>query len=71
MHKLDDHFIIDMKSNSSLSAELATYDQEFAKEEDTDFGLQHFTYNNSKFMKLVFGHLGETDFNGIVVRNST
>ena len=30
-------------------------------------GLQHFTYNNSRFVDLLFGHLEDTDFDGITV----
>ena len=36
---------------------------------DSDFdGLEDFTYNNSKFVELLFGHLNDTNFNGITVR---
>ena len=31
-------------------------------------GLQHFTYNNSKFVNLLYGHLNNTEFEGISVR---
>ena len=30
-------------------------------------GLQHFTYNNSGFVNLLFDHLEDTDFDGITV----
>ena len=34
---------------------------------DTEFALQHFTYNNSAVLDLIYGHLNETLFNGITV----
>ena len=36
--------------------------------ESMDFqGLQHFTYNNSKFVEIVHHHLAQTNFEGITV----
>ena len=32
-----------------------------------DFGLQHFSYNNSGVIDLIFRHLNETGFSGITV----
>ena len=32
------------------------------------FRLEHFTYNNSIVLEVIFGHLQETDFLGLTVR---
>lgn len=34
---------------------------------DVEFGLQHFSYNNSGVIDLVFNHLTSTEFTGITV----
>ena len=37
--------------------------------DDSDFdGLEDFTYNNSGFVDLLFGHLENTNFDGVTVR---
>ena len=51
-----------MNSNASLQEELTEYNGG----QDFD-GLEHFTYNNSRFVDLLFGHLNDTDFDGITV----
>lgn len=53
-----------LQFNETLAAEMASYDENFS---GGDFSLQHFTYNNSKFLDLVFNQLESTDFRGIVV----
>ena len=52
-----------MNSDVSLQEELTEYNGG----QDFD-GLQHFTYNNSRFADLLFNHLSDTDFDGITVR---
>jgi hypothetical protein len=56
-------FLLGINSNPSLQQELAVFNngQDF-------YGLEHFTYNNSGIVNLVFGHLEDTDFDGITVR---
>ena len=54
-----------IKSSASLQQELA----EFNNGQDFD-GLEDFTYNNSGFVSLLFGHLENTDFDGITVSKS-
>ena len=54
-----------MKSNSNVSADVATYNEALPKREE--FGLQHFTYNNSALKNVLFHHLEQTDYKGIVV----
>ena len=51
-----------IESNLSLQQELMKFNngQNFS-------GLQHFTYNNSGFVDLLYGHLNDTDFDGITV----
>lgn len=44
---------------------MAYYNRDVNGEE---FGAQHFTYNNSKFADVMFDHLNNTNFRGIVVR---
>ena len=51
-----------INSNASLQQELV----EFNAGQDFD-GLQHFTYNNSGFVDLLYDHLNDTDFDGISV----
>ena len=57
---------VDIRSNSDLSANLTQYNRNL--QPDEKFGLQHFTYNNSRFFDVIFGHLQTTDFQGIVVK---
>ena len=51
-----------IKNNVSLQQELMKFNkgQNFS-------GLQHFTYNNSGFVNVIYGHLSDTDFEGITV----
>ena len=51
-----------INSNPSLRQNLTVFNggQNFS-------GLQHFTYNNSGFVNLLFDHLEDTDFDGITV----
>ena len=51
-----------MNSNVRLQQELTEYNGG----QDFD-GLEHFTYNNSRFVDLLFGHLNDTNFDGITV----
>ncbi len=53
-----------INSNASLQQELMV----FNNGQDFD-GLEHFTYNNSGFVNLLFDHLSDTNFDGITVRN--
>ena len=53
-----------INSNTSLQQELTVFN------DGQDFdGLQHFTYNNSGFVNLLFDHLSDTNFDGITVCN--
>ena len=55
-------FLSGINSNPSLQQELMVFN------DGQDFdGLQHFTYNNSGFVNLLFDHLEDTDFDGITV----
>ena len=55
-------FLSGINSNASLQQELTV----FNGGQDFD-GLQHFTYNSSGFVNLLFDHLEDTDFDGITV----
>ncbi len=55
--------IVDLKTDSLLRHKLAIYN-------NTEFGLQHFMYNNSLLTENIFQHLSRTNFRGIVVRLS-
>lgn len=54
---------VGINSNATLQQELVEFNagQDFG-------GLQHFTYNNSGFVDLLYDHLNDTDFDGISVR---
>ena len=54
----------DIKSSASLQRELTN----FNNGQNFD-GLEHFSYNNSGFVNLLFGHLESTNFDGITVSN--
>lgn len=56
----------DVKSNIELREDLKAYetDLDISSEE---FNLQHFSYNNSGILELIFDHLDRTDYNGITV----
>ena len=51
-----------IKNSTDLQQELTT----FNNGQDFD-GLEHFTYNNSGFVNLLFDHLSDTNFDGITV----
>lgn len=59
-------FLLDLQSNENLTADVASYNRDF---NGGDFGLQHFTYNNSRFLEVLFSNLESSNFTGIVVRN--
>jgi hypothetical protein len=51
-----------INSDERLQLELAVFNS------GLDFdGLEHFTYNNSGFVNLLFDHLSDTNFDGITV----
>ena len=58
-------FLLGVNGNASLQQELTEYNGG----QDFD-GLEHFAYNNSRFVDVLFGHLNDTDFDGITVRSS-
>ena len=65
---LDWHFFptcTDIADDSGLNQKLKQYQEN--SETDVNFALQHFTYNNSGVLDLIFGHLNRTSFNGITV----
>jgi len=48
-----------------MSEDMATYNDRLSQGEE--FGLQHFTYNNSALKSNLFHHLEQTDYKGTVV----
>ena len=62
----NDFSLSDVKSNTELREDLKAYetDLDISSEE---FNLQHFSYNNSGILELIFDHLDRTDYNGITV----
>ena len=58
----------DIGDNSELNHRLRVYDNDLDLSADVDFALQHFSYNNSGVLNLVYGHLNRTNFTGITVR---
>ncbi len=54
-------FVLDLTTDVKLQKALNLNDS------SVEFGLQHFTYNNSILLENIFQHLSETNFNGIVV----
>ena len=72
-----------MELNNTLNTDIQDVDvlmklREFSQQDfqndaptDTEFTLQHFTYNNSAVLDLIYSHLNETLFNGITVSMST
>ncbi len=62
----EDHFLmfvifLELKSNSELS-------QRLGKVNGIDFGLQHFSYDNSILVEDIFKRLSRTNFTGLTVR---
>ena len=54
-------------NSSDLRDSLEEYEDGLDLPTDVEFGLQHFSYNNSGVVNLVYGHLNETHFTGITV----
>ena len=63
---LDTH--ADIGDSSELNGRLRVYGNDLDLPADVDFALQHFSYNNSGVLNLVYGHLNRTNFTGITVR---
>ena len=57
---------LDLAHNKSLNKYLHQFNSDLLL--NKSFGLQHFTYNNSALLDLIFNHLTETDFIGLTVR---
>ena len=54
---------LDLQDNATLRMQAASE----AGLESDDFGMENFTYANRAIVNTVFGHLEDTDFNGLVV----
>ena len=59
--------LTEIQSNETLAGRLAKFNPELSLSSGERFGLQHFTYNNSGVVDLVFDALEETNFTGITV----
>ena len=57
---------LDLAQNRSLNKYLLQFNSDLLL--NKSFGLQHFTYNNSALLDLIFNHLTETDVIGLTVR---
>ena len=60
-------FDAEIKENSELSERLKVYESGQNLPADTEFALQHFSYNNSGVLELVYKYLDNTSFSGITV----
>ena len=60
----------DITNDVQLNQRLKNYEEGILRlnlQPDIDFGLQHFSYNNSGVLDLIFDHLNRTSFSGITV----
>ena len=57
----------DISDDSELNKRLKVYEADLNLPDGVEFGLQHFSYNNSGVVDVVFGHLNRTNFTGIAV----
>ena len=55
----------DISEDSEVNERLKVYEAELNVIDDVEFGLQHFSYNNSGVVDIVFGHLKMSNFTGI------
>lgn len=56
----------DIRNDSNLRENLKEFDADLDIPTN-DFNLQHFSYNNSGILNLIYGHIHRTNFNGITV----
>ena len=56
-------FTLDLQNDASLRENM----RQFQIDPNENFGLQHFTYNNDALLNNIFGHLSDTNFDGLVV----
>ena len=56
---------LDLAWNRSLNRYLHQFNSDLLL--NKSFGLQHFTYNNSAMLDLIFNHLADTNFIGLTV----
>ena len=57
----------ELQNNNTLGEGLAKFNSELSLSSGERFGLQHFTYNNSGVLDLVFDAIEKTNFTGITV----
>ena len=58
----------DITNDVQLNQRLKNYEEGILNlQPDIDFGLQHFSYNNSGVLDLILDHLNRTSFSGITV----
>ena len=57
----------DINNSSHLSESLKEFEADLHLPSSDDFGLQHVSYNNSRLVDVVYGHLNNTQFTGITV----
>ena len=57
----------ELQSDEALGERLAKFNAELSLPPGEQFGLQHFTYNNSGVVDLVFDAYEKTNFTGITV----
>ena len=57
----------DIKDNFELSERLKDFEADLRLPANVPFTLQHFSYNNTGVLELVYGHLNRTNFSGITV----
>ena len=57
----------DISEDSELNERLKVYEAELNVADDVEFALEHFSYNNSGVVDVVFGHLKKSNFTGITV----
>ena len=57
----------DIKDDLDLNARLKEYESDLDFVANVPFALEHFSYNNSRVLELVYGYLNQTNFSGITV----
>ena len=57
----------DLESSTELQEKLQQGDFLGDPVDGSNFGLQHFTYDNDVLLENIFDHLAATSYNGIVV----
>ena len=59
-----------ISENASLQEYFEQFDSNLSLAPDEEFGLQHFTYNNSGVLRSIFENIEATAITGITVSNN-